>query len=163
MSNNHSTYSKQVIEIADYIFKFPDKKREAILAHFGALWRKGRRTIERYYQQAKEYNTNRLSEIKKAKDEVLVQSAKESVRKGILTREQSMRILSKIAVKSNRDGERTRAIQQLSKMEGWEIQKVELTGKDGMPFNPEPLTIEIIDRTDKVINYAENTDNNNIQ
>jgi phage terminase small subunit len=40
--------------------------------------------------------------------------------------------------------------------------RTELTGKDGVPLNPEPLTIEIIDSREKVINNAD-TDNENIQ
>jgi hypothetical protein len=48
---------------------------------------------------------------------------------------------------------------------GKAVQKVELTGRDGRPLNPEPLTIEIIDSRDKIMNGndAENTDNENIQ
>jgi hypothetical protein len=46
---------------------------------------------------------------------------------------------------------------------GKAVQKVELTGKDGTPFNPEPLTIEVIDNRDKVMSNAEDTDNESIQ
>jgi len=58
----------------------------------------------------------------------------------------------------------TKTIDKLRERQfGKAIQKVELTGKDGMPFNPEPLTIEIIDNRDKVMNNGEDTDNENIQ
>jgi len=58
----------------------------------------------------------------------------------------------------------TKTIDKLRERQfGKAIQKVELTGKDGTPFNPEPLTIEVIDNRDKVMNDAEDTDNENIQ
>jgi hypothetical protein len=58
----------------------------------------------------------------------------------------------------------TKTIDKLRERQfGKAVQKVELTGKDGTPFNPEPLTIEIIDSRDKVISNDENTDDENIQ
>jgi len=58
----------------------------------------------------------------------------------------------------------TKTIDKLRERQfGKTVQKIELTGADGRPFNPEPLTIEIIDNRDKVIGNAENSNNNNIQ
>jgi hypothetical protein len=57
----------------------------------------------------------------------------------------------------------TKTIDKLRERQfGKAIQKVELTGKDGKPLNPEPITIEIIDNRDKVDSDNENTDNENI-
>jgi hypothetical protein len=43
---------------------------------------------------------------------------------------------------------------------GKAVQKVELTGADGRPLNPEPINIEIIDKREDVRN--DNTDNESI-
>jgi len=131
MTEKPPTYSKQVIEIADYIFKNPDKKREDVLANFGKKWQKGNRTIDRYYANAKEYNQNRLTKQEQAKSEVMITQAKETAKQSILSRYECLEILSNIAKGSARkvanesllipnDSDRTRAIQQLAKMEGWD-------------------------------------------
>ncbi|MCL1932351.1 MAG: DUF5681 domain-containing protein [Candidatus Azobacteroides sp.] len=58
----------------------------------------------------------------------------------------------------------TKTIDKLRERQfGKAVQKVELTGADGRPFNPEPLTIEVIDSREKIMNNAEDTDNENIQ
>ena len=131
MKDKNTTYPKHVIEIADYIFEHPNKNREEVLSYFVVFCRKNRRTVERYIKKAKEYNKSRLQQQEKAKDEVLLTEAKESVKKAILNREESLEILSKIAKGDARkvgtdvfvptDSDRTRAIRQLSKMQGWEV------------------------------------------
>jgi len=90
------TYSKKVIEIANYMFAYPEQNREAVLAYYGAKWRKGRRTIERYYQQAKEYNISRIQRQEKSKDELLVAEAKEAVKKDIATRDEALTAVTRI-------------------------------------------------------------------
>ena len=111
---------KQIIEIADYIFANPEKDvRKKILAKYGKIWQKSNRTIDRYYQEAKEYNHTRLVMQEKAKDEVLIANAAEAVKKDILSREEAEEILTTIA-KGNSYSDSIRAIQQLSKMEGWD-------------------------------------------
>ena len=136
--NGKHTYSKQIIEIADFIFKHPNKKMSDVLSYFVERCRKNRRTVERYVKQAREYNKTRIQKQEKAKDEVLIAEAKESLKKAILTREESLEILSNIAKGVARklqdevlipsDGDRTRAIQQLAKMQGWdEAQRIENT------------------------------------
>ena len=120
---------KIIIEIADYIFANPDKKREDVLSYFVVFCRKNRRTVERYIKQAKEHNKSRLQKRETAKDEVLVAEAKESVKKAILSRDECLEILSNIAKGSARkvgdriimpsDGERTRAVTVLSDIQGW--------------------------------------------
>jgi hypothetical protein len=127
---NKPTYSKQVIEIADYIFKNPQYKTAEIIAVFCGKLRKSKRSIELYISQAKEYNQSRLKKQEQAKDEALTDEAKASVKSAILTRNEALKILSDIATGRARkiekdilaptDGDRTRAIQQLSKMEGWD-------------------------------------------
>jgi hypothetical protein len=124
------TYSKPVIEIADYLFKNPQYKTAEIIAVFCGKLRKSKRSVELYIKQAKEYNQSRLVKQEQAKDEALTAEAVESLKKGILTRNEALKILSDIATGRARkiekdilaptDGDRTRAIQQLSKMEGWD-------------------------------------------
>jgi hypothetical protein len=46
---------------------------------------------------------------------------------------------------------------------GKAVQKVELTGANGSPLNPEPITIEVIDSREKVIKTDENTNDTDIQ
>ncbi|MDR1022884.1 MAG: DUF5681 domain-containing protein [Prevotellaceae bacterium] len=45
---------------------------------------------------------------------------------------------------------------------GKAVQKVELTGKDGRPFNPEPISIEIIDKREDIRHTNDSTDNESI-
>lgn len=142
-----TTYSKQVIEIADYIFKYPDKKMSEVLSYFVKKCRKDKRTIERYVKKAKQYNNTLLQKQQQVKDKVLVAEAEKSVKSAIISRNKSLEILSKIAEGSARkvpskiglvdgkekpvswsleypnDKERVLAIQQLAKMEGWEAAK----------------------------------------
>jgi hypothetical protein len=57
----------------------------------------------------------------------------------------------------------TKTIDKLRERQfGKAIQKVELTGADGRPFNNEPISIEIIDKREDV-RINDNTDNESIQ
>jgi len=117
------TYSKQVIEIADYVYANPHKSTGQILSYFVPICHKNERTVKRYLKQAREYNKTRIQKQEQAKDEVLVESAKESVKSAILTRSESLEILSKIATGKSKKlsyADKIKAIQQLSKMENWE-------------------------------------------
>ena len=138
-------YSKQVIEIADYLFENPTKKMSEVVSVFVVRCRKSDRQIERYISKAQEYNLQRLHRQEKAKEEVLIKSAKESIKKAIIEREEAEEILSKIARGLSRqiptkytivdgekkavewdieypaDGERIRAVNQLARMKGWEV------------------------------------------
>jgi len=143
----NTTYSKQVIEIADYIFKNPDEKMKSVISVFVGKFRKTSRTIENYIKQAKEYNKSRLDRTEKIKANTEDEEIKKAAKSNILSRSKSLEILSKIAEGSARkigdeleiptDGDRIRAIQQLAKMEGWEApEKKEITGKDGTNLIP---------------------------
>jgi len=90
-------YPKHIIEIADFIFANLDKNREDVLAHFGALWRKGRRTIERYHAEALEYNSKRIQQEETTKAKEQDEQTKELVKSQILSRYEGLEILSKIA------------------------------------------------------------------
>lgn len=61
MKDKSTTYSKTVIEIADYIFANPDKKPRDIVSVFVGKCRKSERTVERNIKRAKEYNQKRTS------------------------------------------------------------------------------------------------------
>ena len=133
--NGKPTYSKQVIEIADYLFKFPQCKTAEIIAEFCGKLRKKKRTVEYLLKKAKDYNKSRIQKTEKVKDEVLATQAKEAIKRAILTREESLEILSTIAkgsarqVKRNNqllvptDNERTRAITVLADLQGWNAPK----------------------------------------
>ena len=135
---NNQTYSKKVIEIAEFLYKNPDIKISDEISVFCKKFQKTERTIWEYVSQAKKYNKTRIQKQEKAKDEVLITEAKKSLKKAILTRDESLEILSNIAKGVARklqdevlipsDSDRTRAIQQLAKMQGWdEAQKIEST------------------------------------
>jgi hypothetical protein len=125
-------YSHQVIKIADYIFAHPATKRKDILARFGVIWPISERTLIRRWTEAKAYNKTRIKTQEKAKGEVLLEAAKESIKRDILTRERALEILTSLAegiswrVKGTDEviipdaSDRSNAIKQISKMEGWE-------------------------------------------
>ena len=123
------TYSKQVIEIADYILANPEKDNaNDVLAKFGGVWRRKLRTFERWLPIAREYNKPRIERQEKARNEALTEQAKESIKKAILSRDERLEILSKIAKGEGRkvgnklmipsDTDRSRAIAEMNKMEG---------------------------------------------
>ena len=158
MKREKPTYSKQVIEIADFIYKYPDKRMSDVLSYFVERCRKNRRTVERYVKEAKAYNNERIRRQEGIRNEVLQVKTKEAFFAAVLTRKESLVVLSKIAKGEGRrvlgevfaptDGDRIRAIQQLSKMQGWETEKVDVT-TGGKEFY-QSIQIEIIDKTEKV-------------
>ena len=146
MSDKKTTYSKIVIEIADYIFSNHDKKMSDILSYFVTRCRKNERTIERYVKKAKEYNDIRIDKQEKAKEEVLIAEAKESAKKAILTRNERLEILSDIINSKARkvgdeilipsDGDRIRAIAEMNKMQGdYAPEKIENSVNFSDPFS----------------------------
>lgn len=132
----------RMIAIADFLFANPSKERADILAKFGKKWQMSVRTVDRIIKEAKQYNSSRIDKQEKIKDGVISDNAKELITEGIISRNESLKILSDIAKgvgrptnpdvddnpKSNEkiipaDGDRIRAIQQIAKMEGWEATK----------------------------------------
>jgi hypothetical protein len=148
MTDKPLTYSKHIIEIADILFANPTKEVSVIVSDIVSDCQKSERTIWRWVKKAQEYNQTRLNKQEKAKDKILVTSAKESIKKDILTREQAEEILTAIAkggarkviieTKLNEKGEekpskwslqmpsdreRVMAIDRLSQMKGWDKPK----------------------------------------
>lgn len=136
MTDRDTTYSKIEIEIADYIFGNPGKKREDILSYFVALCRKNRRTVERYYKKAIEYNTIRQNKIEQIKDEALTDNARKLTKSAIISRCEALEILTRISTSTeNTAQERISAIRIMADIEGWKAPiKNEHTGKDGSPI-----------------------------
>ena len=144
MSEKNTTYSTQVIEIADFIFKYPDRKMSDVLSYFVKKCHKTERTVNRYIKKAKEYNKTRIWKQEKIRDRALADETKKAVKSDIISRNESLEILSRKAKGTAReiptesqmiDGEKVytkwtieypsdsdqiKAIQQLAKMEGWE-------------------------------------------
>lgn len=86
------TYSKEVIEIADMLFAEPDKKIAEIMRVFAEKCGKSPKTIERWVKKAKICNKSRIETQEKAKSEILVESAKESIKSGIGTKDDLLKI-----------------------------------------------------------------------
>ena len=130
------TYSQIEIEIADYIFANPKEKYKETLRKFAKQYEKPEATVKRYYYRAREYNHSRNSKIEAAKTGTLIAAATEKTKINILSRNESLEILSNIAKGETMkventfiiptSGDRTRAIQQLSKMQGWETNLVDI-------------------------------------
>ena len=183
MDEKNTTYSKKVIEIADFMLRNPHRKTAEILAYFGGKWRKGRRTIERYYKDAKEYNKKRIQRQEEAKDAVMVSAAKEAVKKAIITRDELLEFYTNEIreYKDTKSGKKKglsvggvvimptfqdakNAGVEIAKMQGYYAPtKNEITGRDGSPLIPEPMTIEIIDSREKVLKRDADTDNESIR
>jgi hypothetical protein len=156
MNDKKTTYSKLIIDIADYLFEHPDKKTSDVLSVFVGKCRKSGRTIERYIEKARVYNLQRIQKQESAREDVLLESARESVKRAILNREEALEILTSISKGESRkipvesegvggveactkwsheapsDGDRVKAIDKLSQLQGWYAPKrAEVTGRDG--------------------------------
>ena len=81
------TKKQKIIEIVDYEFNNPQKNSEEVLAHFGALWRTPRRTLQRWLSEAREYDSLRRNEIERVKSEALLANAKKEAENGLKSRE----------------------------------------------------------------------------
>ena len=138
MNDKKTTHQQEIIEIADTLFAYPDRKKADIMRNIAEKCGKSPRTIERWIAKAEEYNQERLRQQEVAKSDVMVNNAVELTRAGVLTRGETVRILSDIAKGETREvsgevivpsaSEQVRAIQQLSKMEGWDTpNKVDIT------------------------------------
>ncbi|MDR1347361.1 MAG: hypothetical protein LBJ63_02875 [Prevotellaceae bacterium] len=96
MANNDTHKIKTVIEVADYLFANPLAKRCQVLAKFGKKWQIGQRTVDRLIGKAKKYNNNRQNLQEKAKNEVLIKSAKEAAIEAENRRKTNIETLEKI-------------------------------------------------------------------
>ena len=128
MTNKKPIYSKNVIEIADWLFKNTEKKISEEISVFCSKFQKTERTIWSYVKKAQKYNKSRIDKQEKARDEVLVEEAKKAIKLDILSRNERMKILSDIAngkakkiegrILVPSSSEQVRAIAELNKMEG---------------------------------------------
>ena len=178
MSNKQPTYSKHVIDIADFMFKNPHKKTAEIISVFCGKFRKTGRTIETYIRSAREYNNKRIRKQESAKDAVLVSKAKDTVKKAIMSREELLEFYSNEIqdYKDTKSGKK-KAISvggviimptfQDAKNAGAEIAKIQgyyAPAKSDVTTNGKELQtliqVEVIERKEQV---DENTDNKGVQ
>jgi phosphopantetheine adenylyltransferase len=154
------TYTKEIIEIADTLFANPAKDVSDIVSVIVSKCQKSERTVWRWVKKANAYNKERIAKQEKAKNEVLVSKAKEAAKKAILSRDESLEILSEIARGNARqvkkieqvlipsDSERTRAITVLADMQGWSApKKSEITGN--ITFEKYLIETGVIEDTDE--------------
>jgi hypothetical protein len=159
MNDKKTTCSKLIIDMADYLFEHPDKKTSDVLSYFVGKCRKSKRTVERYIEKARSYNSQRIQKQESARDDVLLESAKESVRRVILSRDEALEVLTSISqggarkipiesklvegvetctkwsLETPSDSDRVKAIDKLSQLQGWYVPKrAEVTGKEGKPL-----------------------------
>lgn len=142
MTDKKNTYSKIIIEIADKIYGNPDIDLSSIVSFFGKKCQKSERTIWRWVSRAHNYNQERISKQEKIREEQLSIDARNAINSEIISRNESLKILSEIAKGVARnvdnsiiipsDSDRTKAIIQISKMQGWEAPiKSAQTDSDG--------------------------------
>ena len=130
MNGKKKTFSKEIIELADALFGNPDKKKADIVRNFAEKCGKSQRTVERWVMKAQEYNRERLKKQEVIKDDMMAENAIKQFEEGLLSRNEVLKILSDIAKGDTKTGEGTiiaptpseqiKAIQQLSKMQGWD-------------------------------------------
>ncbi|MDR2652872.1 MAG: hypothetical protein LBC68_11280 [Prevotellaceae bacterium] len=129
MTNKEKIFGKRVTEVANYLDANPLATRVDILAKFGKVWQTSDRTIDRIIKEAKKCIEVRQNLREKAKNEVLVRSAKEMAENAEKTRNELVGILLEIArgqkVRKIQDeiiipteSDRIRAIAELNKMSG---------------------------------------------
>jgi hypothetical protein len=142
MSDKKMTYSKIIIEIADYIFANPQLDLSKIVSYFVPICQKSDRTVRRFVKKATEYNLNRIIKQEKVKDDILLKSTAESIKRDILSRDEALEILSSISrgnAKKIKDeliipsaSEQIRAIDKLAELNGWNMPaKIAQTDSDG--------------------------------
>lgn len=127
-----SSYSheRRVIEIADYIFEHTEGKHGDNCKYFMGKYGYSRRTADRLIAKAREYNRDRVQEYEKIRNEEMLSSVRESIRKGFITRDEALMILSDIAKGKARkiegqlfvpsDSERRQVIAMLFDKMGWD-------------------------------------------
>ena len=130
MNDKKKPYSKEIIELADALFGNPDKKKADIVRNFAEKCVKSQRTVERWAMKAQEYNRERLQKQEAIKDDMMTEDVIEQLKEGLLSRNEALKELSKIAKGDVRTvegtvivptaSEQVKAIQQLSKMQGWD-------------------------------------------
>lgn len=151
---------KHIIDMADYVFANSEVPAGEIAAEYCKKYRKCRRTIETWLKKAREYNYDRIAEREKIRAEEMVSNARKTIKLDLMTRNEAISILTMIARGKQRDGndnsiiptdnERIRAIERLSKMDGWDMpNKTELTGANGKDIIPS-ITVEVIDNREQV-------------
>ena len=150
--NSDKTYSERAIEVAEFFFANPMAKRGDVLAKFGEKWRTSSRTFDRICQEAREYNKTRSQRLEKAKDDVLVAEAKETIKKGIDYREESFTAVFRILKGSARkiegedeiilpsDSDILRAASWFADIHGWKA-----ASKTDINFKRPVLNIEVAD------------------
>jgi hypothetical protein len=131
MNKEESTYSNVVIEIADYLYSHPGVVLSSVTSNFAKKYNKSERTVWRYLKEARAYNVERIRKCEKAKDGVLRENTIQGIEKGIVSREETLKVVSSIirgharkAPQTNEliipsDSERLKAVRDIWKMLGW--------------------------------------------
>lgn len=119
-----------------------------------AKFRFSNRTFDKYWKIANDRFSERQQRIKEELTTIGIDREKERLKKAILTREQRMIIAAKIATGVVRrvedeliiptDGDRLKALDYLSKIEGDYTSKIQLSGDKENPIH-QNITVEIID------------------
>lgn len=155
--SNKPIYSKQVIEIADWLYSNTTKKRNDVVVRFGSMWSIPKDTLIKWYNKARIYNKERLNRHEDIKEKIEDAEKKEAVKSNILSRNESLEILSSIAKGYERkigdktliptDTERTRAISELSDLEGWKA-PIKTAQTDSQGNDIQRPTIKLPDGTE---------------
>jgi len=99
-------------------------ERGEVMAKFGEFRQTPSRTFDRYFKTAKEQYSKQRETINKEKLSTTIELEKEAVKRNILTKLESMEVLTQIVYTSEKDIDKISAIKTLSDFEGWNAPKL---------------------------------------
>jgi hypothetical protein len=161
MPEQYLKHKARIAEIADWIRSNPDKTISSQLQNWRTRFRLTDRSIWSDVGKANAIIAAEIKERDEIKNAILAEDAKTAVEKGILTKNQALEYLSKIAAGVARkirykdgnvekeeinyptDGERIKAISEIAKIEGWvEIGKLNRQNNDTTAVNEVKIIFE---------------------
>lgn len=94
--------------------------RSNVMATFGKKWQTGVRSFDRYWKTANEQYYKQLQTIQKVKEEQSMKEEKKAIKMAISSKQEAQVVLTEIIRnEENKNQDRIKAIDTLSKQEGW--------------------------------------------
>lgn len=121
---------KRIIEISDWIFANPEIKRSEIVSKYSKKFQLSERRVDTLLAKARNYNIDRQISLEKKKEEVLVNSELDGLKKAIISRDEVLSILADKArgvptktptgIRPVRDADQIAAAKVIIGMEGYD-------------------------------------------